>query len=86
MKMETQTVAASPAPVASLLDELISEEDFCVAAGISVRTARNWHAQRRGPRRTLVGRRIYYRRSAICEWLERCEEQPKSSHRRRSAR
>ena len=46
--------------------------------GISKRTLGRWHRQRIGPPRTVIGRTILYRRTAVQEWLRSREERKAS--------
>lgn len=50
--------------------------------GVSVDTLRRWEAQREGPPCIRAGRKIYYRRTAVEDWLTELEA---STPRRRRA-
>ena len=54
--------------------DLISEKQFAALIGKSLRTIRRWHVERRGPKRTLLGRTAYYRKQAIETFLQRREQ------------
>jgi predicted DNA-binding transcriptional regulator AlpA len=71
--------------------ELFSEDQVAKRFGLSVATLRNWRAQRRGPAPTKIGRRSFYRREAINQWLLTREntfssEKPSGPVKRRAAR
>ncbi|MHC4608033.1 MAG: helix-turn-helix domain-containing protein [Planctomycetota bacterium] len=54
--------------------DLLSEMEFAALIGKSLRTVRRWHVERRGPRRTLLGRSVFYSRKAIEAFLQRQEQ------------
>ena len=63
----------------SPLSEYITRPELARQLGRSTRTLDRWHVQRRGPRRTKIGRTklILYNRRHVQEWLEaHAEEQP----------
>ena len=51
------------------IQDLISEADYAVARGVSLRTVQRERAQRIGPPFIQLGRKIYYRPAAIEAWL-----------------
>ena len=55
-------------------DDLISEQALAHIFGKSLRTIRRWHVERRGPRRTRLGKTIFYRRDSVLRWLGEQEE------------
>lgn len=59
----------------AVLDDYLSKEQAAKELGRQPRTLDRWHVERRGPRRTKVGRSVYYKRSDLAEWLERCAEE-----------
>jgi len=63
-------------------EDFFSEDQLCKELGLTQRTLRRWHQLRVGPPRTRVGRRIFYRKTAVVQWLVNREQQPL----RRSAR
>ena len=65
----------------TLLVGWISRLDLALELGLSVDTLRRWDAQRMGPT-VRAGRKVYYRRAAVEEWLE---EQEQNAPRRRRA-
>lgn len=65
-----------------LLVGWISRLDLALELGLSVDTLRRWEAQRTGPPCVRAGRKVYYRRAAVEDWLE---EQEQDAPRRRRA-
>lgn len=70
----TKTVAAK-AGGDGVLDGYLSRTEVAAALGVSVDTLTRWGTQRVGPASVMIGRKRYYRRAAIEEWL-RSREQP----------
>ena len=66
----------------TLLIDWISRLDLAVELGLSIDTLRRWEAQRFGPPCVRAGRKVYYRRAAVEEWLE--EREQATPRRRRS--
>ena len=58
----------------TLLVGWISRLDLALQLGLSVDTLRRWEAQRTGPACVRAGRKVYYRRAAVEEWLEELEQ------------
>ena len=54
--------------------DLISEHEFAALMGKSVRTVRRWAVERTGPRRTRLGKTVFYSREAITSFLKSREE------------
>ena len=52
------------------IDDYMTKAEFCSALSINPRTAERWHLRRIGPPRVRVLHKIYYKRSAVSEWLE----------------
>jgi hypothetical protein len=67
----------------NILSEYISEEDFARQQGISVRTLSWQRRYRKGPPWTKIGRKVFYRRSAIAAWLLSREQGGEPDERRR---
>lgn len=66
----------------TLLVGWISRLDLALELGLSVDTLRRWEAMRTGPPCVRAGRKVYYRRAAVEEWLD---EQEQAAPRRRRA-
>ena len=62
-----------------LVADYLSVEEAADALRISRRTLDNMYQRREGPPRTCVGRRVYFRRAALEEWLRKQEEVPARS-------
>lgn len=57
-----------------LLDDHVELHAFCDQLGISTRTADRWDILRTGPPRTRLGKKIYYKKTSVLEWLKRREQ------------
>lgn len=57
-------------------ENLLPESEFAKERGVTVRTLQRERAQRRGPAFIKTGRKVFYRREAIQEWLLACEQTP----------
>jgi hypothetical protein len=69
----------------SLLESYLPEKATADEIGATPRTLSKWRKERIGPAWTRIGRRIFYRRDAVLEWLRSQEEQPVRERGRRSA-
>jgi transposase len=56
-----------------LLIGWISRLNLALELGLSVDTLRRWEAQRTGPPCVRAGRKVYYRRDAVQDWLQQQE-------------
>jgi len=70
-----------PMPIA-LMSGWISRTELAHQLGVSEDTLRRWDTARSGPPCIRAGRKIYYRRSAVLDWLE---EQETNAPRRKRA-
>jgi predicted DNA-binding transcriptional regulator AlpA len=90
MDATATTIAAQDAPETRfrrpLLSGFVSERDFADQIGKSLRTVREWRKQGRGPRTVKLGNLVFYRRSAIENWLREIEVDPAQPQRRRARR
>lgn len=50
--------------------DVIAEADLCALAGITPATAEAWRKRQRGPAYVLLGRKYYYPRQAVAEYLQ----------------
>ncbi|MGI3213198.1 helix-turn-helix transcriptional regulator [Roseovarius tibetensis] len=64
---ETATSPRSSKP--SLLSGWISRLDLALELGVTVETLHRWEKLRFGPPCVRAGRKIYYRREAVQDWL-----------------
>lgn len=64
---ETATTPRSSKP--SLLSGWISRLDLALELGVTVETLHRWEKLRFGPPCVRAGRKIYYRREAVQDWL-----------------
>ena len=64
---ETATTPRSSKP--SLLSGWISRLDLALELGVTVETLHRWEKLRFGPPCVRAGRKIYYRRDAVQDWL-----------------
>jgi predicted DNA-binding transcriptional regulator AlpA len=60
--------------IPDLLADWISREQLARALGLTADTLSRWEARRQGPPCTRIGRKTFYRRAAIQEWI-RSQEQ-----------
>jgi excisionase family DNA binding protein len=51
------------------MDELLPVEDFAAEVKVAVQTVYNWHAAGKAPRAHRIGRRLFFRRSDVEQWL-----------------
>ena len=53
----------------AVLEHYISRREFAEQLGKNERTVIRWEIQRRAPKRTKIGRSVYYSKRAIEIWL-----------------
>ncbi|PKQ10701.1 MAG: transcriptional regulator [Alphaproteobacteria bacterium HGW-Alphaproteobacteria-1] len=75
----TQTHRHPPPPQVPLMAGWISRLDLARELGLSVDTLRRWDNRRMGPACVRAGRRVYYRRAVVLDWLEK-QESPKRAN------
>jgi hypothetical protein len=56
-----------PAPA---IPGYLTEAQFAEQVGVTVRTLRRWHAEKRGPARKVLGRRPLYPADAAVKYLD----------------
>ncbi|WP_457646424.1 helix-turn-helix transcriptional regulator [Profundibacter sp.] len=54
---------------AKALSDWISRADLAQELGVTTGTLARWATERTGPPLVRVGRRVFYRRSAVRKWL-----------------
>ena len=65
----------------SLLDDYLTPAQLAEELGKSVRTIDRWGVLRIGPPKTVIGKKPYYRREGVRQWLLRQEqEQARASY------
>jgi predicted DNA-binding transcriptional regulator AlpA len=60
----------------ALGDEYLTRPQLAIELGISERTIIRLEREGKGPPRTMIGRRIVYRRLAVQKWLRTREQAP----------
>ncbi len=77
-KKETTATTKEVGPRRQIGEDLSKDfyEEHVLAEqlGVTDRTLRRWHALRIGPKRTVCGRAILYKKSTVMEWLLAREE------------
>ena len=58
----------------AILENYVSRREFATQLGKAERTIIRWEIQRRAPKKTKIGRTIYYSRKSIENWLKGREE------------
>jgi predicted DNA-binding transcriptional regulator AlpA len=77
--MTANTSAQNPL----LTDEYMSEPAVVAFLGVSTRTLARRNAERQGPPQIRFGKKVFYRRTSIIDWLNSCEQhQPRARARR----
>lgn len=67
----------APAPqdhTQSLLADLISREELAIELGLASDTLARWEARQIGPPPTRIGRRVFYRRASVQDWIAAQEQ------------
>jgi hypothetical protein len=62
-------------PLADLGD-YYEEPELAATLKNTTRTLRAWQAKGEGPPRTVIGKKIYYRKSSVMAWLLSREQKP----------
>ena len=65
----------SEANGAGLLDDYLTPDQLAEELGNSVRTIARWDGLRIGPPKTVIGKKPYYRREGVRQWLLRQEQE-----------
>jgi len=66
--MQSTTHAKEP-----LLLDYLSPSELAAELKVKTRTVDRWRAVGIGPPITKVGRKVYYKRTAVAEWLQSCQ-------------
>ena len=64
------TDANTQSPAVRSLDKLVPLAEFAKRLGVSERTIYRWHARRKGVRRTVISRSIFFHEDDIAEWID----------------
>lgn len=62
-----------------IITEAITEAEAAAICRVTVATLRTWRSRRRGPPHIKIGRKVFYRRSAVTAWIARQERDPEGS-------
>ncbi len=60
---------------AGLLADYLTPNELAEELGKSPRTIARWDSLRIGPPKTVIGKKPYYRREAVRQWLRRKEQE-----------
>jgi predicted DNA-binding transcriptional regulator AlpA len=71
----TRSGNTAAAQSTSLMGDWISRRDLALELDLSIDTLRRWHKKRSGPPCVHAGRAVYYRRSAVQNWLQEQEQE-----------
>ena len=63
----------------SILAEYMTRDELAEQLDRCPRTLDRWNSLRSGPPRTIIGKRVLYRRQGVLEWLRAQEEISPSS-------
>ena len=63
-------------PSQTPFDDLMTDEEYNAARGQSPRTSQRERSMRIGPPFIKIGRKIYYRKAAVRDWLLALEQVP----------
>lgn len=77
-----ETTESIAKPSGGLLGGWISRTDLALQLGVSEDTLRRWDVMRSGPPCTRAGRKVFYRRATVIEWLE--DQENNAPRRKRS--
>lgn len=75
----------APAPqdhTQNLLADLISREQLAIELGLARDTLARWEARQIGPPSTRIGRKVFYRRASVQDWIA-AQEQSRPARTRR---
>jgi Helix-turn-helix domain len=56
---------------AAFFAEYFPERELARVLGVSPRTLRRWNERRCGPPRTVIGRKVYYKKDSAMRWIGR---------------
>ena len=70
----TSNATQTQSRTTSSLDKLVPLPELAKRLGKSERTIFRWHLLRQGPRRTKIGRSIFFHEADIAVWLDNQRE------------
>ncbi|MGI3211036.1 helix-turn-helix transcriptional regulator [Roseovarius tibetensis] len=82
--MQTTAPAPQDNPL-NLLADWISREQLAGELGLTRDTLARWEARQLGPPCTRIGRKVYYRRASVEDWIN-AQEQSRPATRTRRGR
>lgn len=65
---------ASPEQLQEVVSDFLTARQAAQAIGVHVRTLKYWKATGYGPDHFYIGKRLFYRRSDVIEWLQQISE------------
>lgn len=68
--MQSNTEQSAVSRKRTILDNLLTRQEFCEQYGFNYRTVEGWAHRGEGPRCTRLGGRVYYHVDDIAEWVE----------------
>ncbi len=77
-----ETTESIAKPSGGLLGGWISRTDLALQLGVSEDTLRRWDVLRSGPPCIRAGRKVFYRRTGVLEWLD--DQENNATRRKRS--
>ncbi len=77
-----ETTESIAKPSGGLLGGWISRTDLALQLGVSEDTLRRWDVLRSGPPCIRAGRKVFYRRTGVLEWLD--DQETNAPRRKRS--
>jgi predicted DNA-binding transcriptional regulator AlpA len=83
MEQTSQTSSSTGHVNPSILNEFFTEDALARELSTSRKTLARWEKAGRGPRRTKIGKRIFYSHRAVREWLQSCEASNRNDRQQR---
>jgi len=84
--MSDATIDAGEGQREALLDDWMPRQELAGIIGVSADTLKRWETRRIGPPCIRVGRKVFYRRGAVREWLLEQEARKTAVGRARAGR
>ncbi len=64
-------------PSQTVIDDYLRPAELAAELKVCEMTLKRWRACREGPPVTKIGRRVYYSRASVTEWLKSREQKPR---------